>query len=267
MKKLANFFFTLAILGYSTAVYSANPGEGRWVADEVFRASNSGGSTGLVHMNSAYTTRDGEMSFNIGAASESVGGTDYLHGSVAITYGLTNATEIGLAARYIDDSTGTSGMGGGELKMKWRFANQTEYWPAASLALGVMFPSGPAALNEVTSWGARINLLMSSEAAISETGYVGIYLDVGATHINEPADSYVNADIGILVPISDNKRLQLMVEANSISGRTNPYLGTDNYTAVTPGLRYASESFKMTLGVQSRDTGTSKIIGTIGWEF
>lgn len=267
MKKLANFFFTLVLIGYSTFIYASNPGEGRWVADEVFRASNAGGSTGLVNMNSAYTIRDGEMSFNIGVASESVGGVDYTQAPVAITYGISNNTELGLATRYIDDNAGTAGVAGGELKLKWRFRNQTEYWPAGSVALSLLFPSGPAALNEVSSWGARLNALMSSESAISDTLYIGIYLDIGATSIDGGADNYLSADIGLLAPISDNKRLQAMLEFNNVSGRANPYLGTADYSAITPGLRYASEAFKLTLGAQSRSTGTTKFSVTLGLEF
>jgi len=272
MKKMANFYCALALFALSTSALAANPGEGKWVADEVFRASNSSGSTGLVKMNSAYTIRDGEMSINLGAASESVGGTDYLHAPVAITYGVTDRTEFGLTAKYISASgaLNTSGMAGGEAKMKWRFRSQSEYIPAMSLAFALMFPAGDAALNEVSSWGARMNLLMASEAQITDTSYIGMYLDIGATSINDSAtgpDDYLNADLGLLFPVSDDKRLQLMLEFNSISGRTNTYLGTGNYSAITPGLRYASEGFKLTLGVESRDTNTSKVSATIGWEF
>jgi hypothetical protein len=269
MKKMANFYCALALFALSTSAFAANPGEGKWVADEVFRASNSSGSTGLVKMNSAYTIRDGEMSINLGAASESVGGTDYMHAPLAITYGVTDKTEFGLTAKYISASgaLNTSGMAGGEAKMKWRFRSQTEYIPAMSLALGLMFPAGDAALNEVSSWGARLNLLMASEAQITDTSYIGMYLDIGTTNIDGGADNYLNADFGLLFPVSDDKRLQLMLEFNSISGRTGTYLGTGNYSAITPGIRYASEGFKLTLGVESRDTNTSKISGTIGWEF
>ena len=267
MKKMTNFYCALALFALSTSVYAANPGEGKWVADEVFRASNDSASTGLLYMNSAYTIRDGEMSLNTGVSSESVGGTDYTHVPLAITYGVTDSTEFGLVGKYIDASVGNSGMAGGEVKMKWRFHNQTEYLPAASLALGLMFPAGEPALNEVTSWGARLNFLLSSEAVLTDTIYIGMYFDLGATTIDGGNDNYTNLDFGVLFPISDNKRLQLMVEFNSISGRSGTYLGTGNYTAVTPALRYASEGFKLTFGVQSRDTGTSKATATIGWEF
>jgi hypothetical protein len=272
MKKMANFYCALALFALSTSAYAANPGEGKWVADEVFRASNSSASTGLVHMNSAYTIRDGEMSINLGFASEtdSGSGTDYIHVPLAITYGITDKTEFGLTAKYINASAGPSGMAGGEAKMKWRFRNQSEYLPAMSLAFSLMFPAGDAALNEVNSWGARLNFLMASEAQITDNSYIGMYVDVGATSINDSAtgpDDYLNADFGLLFPISDDKRLQLMLEFNSISGRTNTYLGTGDYNAITPGLRYASEGFKLTLGAQSRDVNGTKLIGTIGWEF
>jgi hypothetical protein len=272
MKKMANFYCALALFALSASAYASNPGEGKWVADEVFRATNSSGSTGLLYMNSAYTIRDGEMSINTGVSSESVGGTDYTQVPLAIAYGVTERTEFGLVGKYIDSSAGASGMAGGEVKMKWRFSNQTEYLPASALALSVLFPAGDASLNEVANWGARLNLLFASEAQLSDTLYIGMYLDLGATTINDsPAgpggDSYTNLDLGLLFPISDDKRLQFLVEFNSVGGRTYQYLGTDNFTAITPALRYASEGFKLTFGVQSRDSGSSKATANIGWEF
>lgn len=270
MKKLVSFLFVINVLFVSFIAHAANPGEGKWVAEEVFRSANTGAMTGLVHMNSAYTVRDGEMQFNIGLTSETVAGTTYTQAPLAITYGLSNTTEFGIVARYITTSTGTAGLGGGEMKLKWRFRKQTEYLPATSLSFGLIAPSGPAALNEVSSWGARLNFLAASEASITDTGYIGMYLDIGTTAIDPgspTAQNYMDASIGLLFPVSDDNRLQAMLEFNSISGRTIAYLGSTNYTAITPGIRYASKSFKMTLGSEVRSTNTTKTTFTLGFEF
>lgn len=270
MKKLVGFLFVINMLFVPLVVQAANPGEGKWVAEEVFRSANTGGMTGLIHMNSAYTVRDGEMQINVGLTTESVGGTRYLQAPIAITYGLSDNKELGLVGRYISASTGTAGLGGAELKLKWRFRKQTEYLPATSLAFGLIIPTGPAALNEVSSWGARLNFLAASEASITETGYIGMYLEIGAVAIDPGsagADSYVDASIGLLFPISDDNHLQLILELNAISGRGIAYLGSTNYTAVTPGLRYASENFKMTMGAETRSNGSTKIVSTLGFEF
>ena len=266
MRKMTNFYCALALFALSTSVYAANPGEGKWVADEIFRAANSTGSTGLINMDSAYTIRDGDVSFNVGVASESVGGTDYFHIPVSFVYGLSNRTEVGLATNYINASVGESGFAGAELKIKWRFRNQTEYFPAMAVGVGLMFPAGPATLNEVTDWGAKLNLLMSSEAAISDTTFIGMYVDIGGVSLFG-SDNYYTADAGLLVPISDDQKLQGILEFNSVTRRANPYLGTGDYTAITPGLRYASESFKLTFGAEARSTSTNKLMLNIGWEF
>lgn len=270
MRKLVGFLILFSMLGVSQGVLAANPGEGKWVADEVFRGANIGAMTGLIHMNSAYTVRDGELQVNVGLTSESVAGVDYQQAPLAITYGLADNKELGLVTRYINPSVGAAGMGGAEMKLKWRFRKQTEYLPATSLAFGLILPTGPAALNEVTSWGARANLIFASEASITDNAYIGMYLDLGATAIDPgaaTAQNYFDNSVGLLFPISDDNRLQLMFEYNSISGRTTAYLGSLNYTAFTWGMRYASESFKFTMGAENRDNNSTKVITTIGFEF
>lgn len=270
MKKLLQYLFVFNVLVASMGVHAANPGEGRWVAEEVFRSANTGAMTGLLHMNSAYTVRDGELQVNLGLTTESIGGTTYAQAPLAITYGLGDNKELGFVVRYISDSVGNAGMGGAELKLKWRFRKQTEYLPATALSFGLIIPTGPAILNEVSSWGIRINGMAASEASISDTFYIGMYIDIGVTAIDPGSvtgQSYFDASVGFLFPISDDNRLQAMLEFNSISGRSTAYLGSTNYTAITPGIRYASESFKMTLGSEIRSNNSTKIIATLGFEF
>ncbi len=270
MKKLLQFLFVSNMLVASLGVHAANPGEGRWVADEVFRSANTGAMTGLLHMNSAYTVRDGELQVNLGLTTESVGGTSYMQAPLAITYGLGGNKELGFVARYISDSVGNAGLGGAELKFKWRFRRQTEYLPALAMSFGLILPTGPAILNEVSSWGVKFSGMAASEASITDTFYIGMYMDIGLTLIDPgsaTSQRYGDASVGLLFPISDDNRLQAMMEFNYISGRTTAYLGSTNYTAITPGVRYASESFKMTLGAQLRSNNSAKIIATLGFEF
>ncbi len=270
MKKLIQYLFVFNVLVASMGVHAANPGEGRWVADEVFRSANIGALTGLLHMNSAYTVRDGELQINVGLTTESAGGTSYAQVPLAITYGLGNNKELGFVTRYTSPSTGAAGMGGAELKFKWRFRRQTEYLPATALAFGLLIPTGPANLNEVSSWGVRFAGLAASEANLADTFYIGMYMDIGLTLIDPgsaTSQRYGDASIGLLFPISDDGRLQAMMEFNYIGGRSTAYLGSTNYTAITPAIRYASKSFKMTLGAQIRSNNVTKIIATLGFEF
>lgn len=270
MKKWVKFLFLFSMLVASLGAHGANPGEGRWVAEEVFRSANTGGMTGLINMNSAYTVRDGELQFNVGLIVESAGGVAYVQTPVTITYGLSDTKELGLSTRFIRSSNGFTGVGGAEMKLKWRFRRQTEYLPASAFIFGLIAPVGPTELNEVSSWGARFHILAASESSVTESFFIGMYFDLGAALIDPgaaTAQNYYDLNIGFLFPISDDNRLQALFEFNSISGRTLTYLGTDNYSGSTVGIRYASESFKMTMGAQSRSNGSVKFTGTIGFEF
>lgn len=270
MKKLAKFLFIFNALIVSLGAHAANPGEGRWVAEEVFRSANTGAMTGLVHMNSAYTVREGELQVNVGFTSESIGGVSYTQAPLTITYGLSDNKEVGLVARYISSSSGVAGLGGAEIKLKWRFRRQTEYLPATAILIGLMAPTGPAALNEVSSFGLRVHGLASSEANVTDTFYIGMYLDVGVVLLDPgtgTADNYLDISAGLLFPISDDNRLQAMLEYNSVSRRAVAYLGSSNYTSFAPALRYATKSFKTTLGAELRSNGATKITATLGFEF
>jgi len=258
------------MLSVPWGAHAANPGEGKWVAENVFRSVNTGGLTGLIHMDSAYTVRGGEVQVTTGFTTESGGGVDYQSIPLALTFGVGDNKEWALVSRYINPSVGTAGMGGAELNYKWRFRKQSEYLPASSLAFGLLLPAGEAALNQVTTYGATGSLIFASEANLTDNTYIGMYLDLSATSIDpgEPtAQTYSDNSIGLLFPISNDNRLQLILEYNVIGGRTFAYLGSTNYSAFTWGLRYASDTLKMSLGAENRDNNTSKVIATVGFEF
>jgi len=270
MKKLVSFLFIINWLLVPLATHAANPGEGKWVAEEVYRGANYTGMTGLVRMNSAYTLRDGEIAFHTGAVTESISGIDYTIIPVNIVYGLSDNVEVGLSAKYFSTNT-VSGKGDTDLKFKWRFRNQSEYLPATSLMLGFVFPTADTGLAEVTTWGAKLNFLASSEAQISDDSYIGMYIDLGTANLDPgsaTSTSYTDASLGFLFPISDNNQLQAIIELNALSG-TVPLLGSISASGATYGLRYASESYKMNLGVETRTsagTSSSRFIFTIGAE-
>lgn len=270
MRKLVGFLILFNMLGASHGVFAANPGEGKWVAEQVYRSANIGGLTGLIHMDSAYTLRGGEVQINAGFTTETAAGVDYQTIPIALTFGVGDNKEWALVSRYINPSVGTAGMGGAELKYKWRFRKQSEYLPASSLAFGLLLPAGETALNQVTTWGATGSLIFASEANLTDNSYIGMYLDLSATSIDpgEPtAQTYSDNSIGLLFPISNDNRLQLILEYGAINGRTFAYLGSTNYSAFTWGLRYASDTLKMTLGAENRDNNTTKVIATLGFAF
>ena len=112
MKKLCGLVILFSMLSVPWGAHAANPGEGKWVAENVFRSVNTGGLTGLIHMDSAYTVRGGEVQVTTGFTTESGGGVDYQSIPLALTFGVGDNKEWALVSRYINPSVGTAGMGG-----------------------------------------------------------------------------------------------------------------------------------------------------------
>lgn len=269
-KRLAGTVSLLVLLGGTLPAHAANPGEGKWVAEQVYRGTNLRGMTGLIVTNSAYTTRRGNLIMGIGGVTSSTGGVSATIVPVTATYGWSDSAEIGVAGSYFTGGA-VSGLGDTEINWKWRFKTQGEYLPAMGLALGLIAPTGATGLKTVQNWGAKLNLMASSESALTETFYIGMYLDGEAVQLDPgaaTAESYTAINAGVLFPISDNNRLQLLAESNSVAGRT---LAAANFTGLTTGLRYATEAFKFTLGGQAMSwgdgTSSSRMYVNIGMEF
>jgi hypothetical protein len=269
-KRLAGIVSLLVLLGGALPAYGSNPGEGRWVAEQVFRGTNARGMTGLIVTNSAYTTRRGNLVLGLGGVTDTTAGVSSTTVPLTATYGWSDSVEFGVAASYVSTAAAT-GLGDTEINWKWRFRNQGEYLPAMGLALGLIAPTGAAGLKTVQNWGAKLNLMASSESALTETFYIGMYLDGEVGQLDPgaaAAESYTALNAGVLFPISDDNRLQLLAESNSVAGRA---AAANNYTAITAGLRYASDGFKFTLGGQSLSrsdsTTSSRMYVNVGVEF
>ena len=122
--------------------------------------------------------------------------------------------------------------------------------------------------------GYKINLLGASEARLSDTFFLGMYFDVGYSAYSwasAPTDpSYTEANFGLLFPISDNNKTQLIFEYNA-QYWDMPTIGTYDLTGFSYGIRYASTGLKITLGGQSIDDSlggsTNRVIGTFGYSF
>ncbi len=249
-KKMAGLIVFLALGSTATAVSAASLGEGRWVADGVYRSTNYRGLTGLFITDSAYTIGRNTLVLGVGGETEKVSGTTINTVPVTITYGVSDDIEFALAGKYISSSLVGNGMGDTELAWKWRFRKQGEYLPALAMALAVIAP-GATGLSEVSKYGARFNILASSEAALTDTTYIGLYLDVEADSLDPSTstqDNYYSGNFGILLPISDDSRLQAVAEYNVVGKRAQP---VDNYNAVTAGLRYSADVLQYSLAAQS----------------
>lgn len=215
-----------------------------WVAEGVERGINTSGLTGLFLTNSAYTIGKGRFTLSGNSVSSSIVLTP-----VSLTIGLSDTVEIAGTAKLFQAGSNT-GSGDSDVYIKWRFKTQGEYSPAMALAAGVTLPSASNAIaQETTTMNTKLMLLASAEARLTETMAIGFYLDLQGIRTDWAATHYVG-NLGMMIPISDNDRLQFITEASVVSGLAAPVLTVDNGSSVIVGLRYASRNLKVSGGAE-----------------
>jgi hypothetical protein len=269
-KKVAGLIISLAIGFVVIPAGAAGLGEGRWVADGVYRSTNYRGLTGLFVTDSAYTIGRHNLSMSTGYLTETLSGATINSVPVSITYGTSDDVEFALQGQYISSSIAGSGSGDTQLAWKWRFRRQTEYMPAMAMAVTAIAPGAPG-VSEVTKYGARVNLMASSESQLTDTGYIGLYFDLEADSYDQGTssqDNFYAGNFGILIPLSDDNRLQAIAEANMVDKRAAP---VDNYNAVTAGARYTGDVFQYSLAGQTLNrkdgTTTDRLLFTLTAQF
>jgi hypothetical protein len=230
--------------------------------------STSFGPTGLLFTQSTDTLSPGDIEVGWGVAHEhSSNNPDYTINEVSatITVGVLPWAEVSARVPYVysfeSHGTETDGIQGGELSLKWRFLNQDEDLglPAMGFSLTYFSPvdSKVQAFDVVDSWGVRGLFLASAEVDLSPSlfyyYYVGLYANAGVfiRDLDKPTEEkHGSIDLGIALPLSQSRQIQLILETNSTVRNEIPLQG--NYTAVTAALRYVTPSFQMTGGVQRR---------------
>lgn len=224
-------------------------------AKDVSRALNDQGMTGLVLTTSAYSLKQGQWAVATGGSFEDISSSpSYQEKSYPLSaaYGLSDSVELGLQTAQVDiDGVGT-GMAGLRMHAKWRFKDQKIGSPfAAAVEAGLIVPSGNNAYNEVNNLGLRLHVMIASEINLDNGRYIGRYAeavlaanDLGANSIK--TDNYARVNAGILYPVSDDKKLQFILEGSAVLNRNRTYLGLNNYSAVLTGLRYATPDFNLT---------------------
>jgi hypothetical protein len=253
-KKTAGLILILALGTAAGTAGAASLSEGRWVADGVYRGLNFRGLTGLFITDSAYTIGRNNFAISAGYAAETVAGNSINAVPVSITYGYGDAAEFAISGSAIT-STAANGLGDSSLSWKWRFRRQGEYLPAMAMGVAVIAPGTSAALSTVSSYGVRVNGMASSEAALTDTGYIGLYVDVQLDAVDpgsSTSDYYYSANAGGELPLSDDNRLQLIGEINYTTSHT---AAVDNYTGYTGGLRYTSNFLQYSLAGSLRSRG------------
>ncbi len=272
----------------------------RWAADEyiINRPVNIQGLTGLLFTNSAYTQPAGSVTIGFGGIGEKRSDPDYSvgQGTASITVGLTDSVEAGVRGKIYatklesttsNETSREKGVGDTDLLLKWKVSSQGEVMPAIALGAGWTFPTGhlEKGFGEVKRESIKLMVMLTGENRILDEGFLGIYAEGQAVFNEELHKDYespykerygvVNA--GLLFPLSTENNLQFLLEYTRVSSREHAILYDRNYTGVTPGLRFVTENFNLTLGLQrvKRETEPgsepqrkrNRLAGTINYRF
>lgn len=115
--------------------------------------------------------------------------------------------------------------------------------------------NGSESLRLADSWGVKALIVSSAEVEVGAPhGFLaGFYADGGIflRDLNRPSEEkYGLIDLGILIPVTESRRLQTILELNAVLKNESPSEG--NYTAITGALRYVSPRLSIIGGIQHR---------------
>jgi hypothetical protein len=247
------------------------------------------GPSGLIFTQSADTLLSGKMQAGLIVTREhSSPNPDYSINEVAatMTFGLPRRIELAVHVPYMlnfeSHGAENAGLEGGDLSVKWRFLDQDVDIgiPALGLSLSYFFPIGnqKRGFEVVDSWGIKALLIASTQVNLSRSlydfYYVGFYAD-GGIFVRDIGSSdeekHGRADLGALFPLTESRRLQLILEGNATVKDQAPFEG--NYIAITGALRYVASHVQFSGGIQHRfkqDAGiqdTDRFVFQAGYQF
>lgn len=248
-------------------------GKEKMPADDILmvnRPPNIQGLTGLLFTSSAYTLPPGRAVVGASLLTEYSSQPEFsvIQVPVTLTYGVSDRIEMGLKAKIVDlDSPRylqrAHGFGDSEVAVKWRFASQRFFLPDMAVGVCYIMPTGNENkhLNEVVNWGAKFAAIASLEGKTSSGHVFGVYLESQAVFIDElyrrgsstpGAERYGVINGGVLFPVSGDNRLQLIAEYNQILYKSGyqPTMIEGNENAATAAVRYVTEQFSSTAGLQ-----------------
>jgi hypothetical protein len=256
----------------------------------VNRPVNVQGLTGLIITNSAYTQPKGSVVIGLSAMAENSKVPDFsiIQGMATLTGGITERIEVGARAKVIATNLGSSetrktGIGDTDLLIKWRATSAGETLPAIALGLAFTLPTGDSSKNlrEVKREGLRFMVIGTTEKEMAGDYFIGIYFEgqlVFNDQLSNPssspyADKYGIFNAGVLFPLTNDRRLQAIVEYNTVVKKDVVTLYDADFSALMPGLRYVTPNLNISLGVQflSRDQAgaesDARYVGTISYAF
>ena len=290
MKNVTAVLFGLAIMAHVGTAYPASWSEieDNNVASMDNRSVNAEGLTGLIRTVSAYTQPKGSIILGFSGSAENSRNPDFSSAQVNLTAtaGLTGRIEVGVKAQVAGLNLGSSsarqtGVGDTEVFAKMRLTDQYDTFPALAIGVGYTFPTGDEVkgTGSMKNQGARLILAATNEKEIPGGYAMGIYVDGQILYNDEfgsktvYTDKYGRIDVGLLVTLDEERRLHGIVEWNYVAQKDIPTVFERNSWAVMPGLRYVTEHWNVTGGVQfihPKDDAASndmRALGTISYTF
>lgn len=263
-------FFAIAGLLIAIGVPSgamAAPLNETFEAEGIYHGISESGLTGLGYTVSPYTLGTGISATVNGIAQPTAGGTIVI-AEPSATIGLGKSIELAARTALVT-APGYSEVGDTEVSAKYKFRDLGETMPAMAIAATVILPTASnVTAADVNNISGRIMVIAGGEVQVTDNAIVGLYFNYSENIIDPGAAtqySYQVADFGLMVPISDDKRLQGMFEAHVpyLKPGVTTMLGGPQKT-YRVGLRYAGRFLKLTAGLE---TGWSSTVLTAGATF
>ena len=265
------FFAIAAFLlafGVSSETLAAEVGDQSYEAEGIYHGISESGLTGLGFTVSPYTLGTG-LSASANVIAEATTGGTILITEPSVTLGLGKSIEISARTALVT-APGLSELGDTEISAKYRFRALSETMPSMAIAASVILPTATnASVADVNELSGRLMVIAGGEVQVTDNMIVGMYVNYTETLVDPGSAtqySYQSANVGLMVPISDDKKLQGMFEA---------YLPTRKPTTTTLlggsqshyrlGLRYAGRFLKITGGIETGWVGTT-VTGGVTFE-
>ncbi|MHB8846245.1 MAG: hypothetical protein ACYC7L_16045 [Nitrospirota bacterium] len=256
----------------------------------VNRPANIQGLTGLILTNSAYTQPKGRIVMGLATIADNSRQPDYsvAQGIATVTAGITDRIEVGLRAQMIATNLGSSatretGAGDLDLLIKWRISSQDRNLPAVAIGLACTLPTGDEdqGLRSVEDQSIRFMVIGTSEQEMPGDTFIGIYFEgqivqsdkLPGSEVKPTSDKYGVLNAGLLFPLNDSRSLQALFEYSGVFKKDIPSAYEQDHSSVMPGIRYVTDRFNLSLGVQlynPDDPGTRnhpRYMGTLSYAF
>lgn len=232
--------------------------------DLLNRPVNVSGLTGLIQTTSPFVLPAKTIEISSSARSEnsftpSYSLNDY---SLCLSAGIGNSMEFSVKSAYYTYKIEalefqSRDINDVNLSFKWNFLQQQEnaFLPAVSLIAGATIPAKNRDLvaSTVDYWAARIGLSLGSEIAWMDhllSIAADAQIEVQDLSQEKIKDRNYTANMGVLLPVSKNRNLQMLIEYNIVAGKDVLAISGGDYSAVTCGLRLVNEQFNLTIGTQ-----------------